>query len=220
MSLFAEKPASNMSISKRKPVYGIGINDADYITNQTINGTQATCPIYQTWRSMLFRCYDNSFQKRQPTYAGCSVAKEWLIFSKFRAWMKTQDWEGKQLDKDILVPGNKGYSPEACIFVSSQINVLITDNEALRGECPRGVYFHKARGKYSAQCSVNGKNKHIGSFTTIKAAEDAYLEFKTTLILELASTQEPRLMEALIRHAELIKSKSVLIDCITGNPRP
>jgi len=39
--------------------------------------------------------------------------------------MERQDWEGKHLDKDILIPGNKIYSPDRCIFVSSLINLLI-----------------------------------------------------------------------------------------------
>ena len=76
---------------------------------------------------MLQRCYSESHLVRQPTYKGCSVCEEWLTFSNFKSWMEQQDWEGKQLDKDLLVYKNKIYSPETCVFVSSVINSFFVE---------------------------------------------------------------------------------------------
>lgn len=121
---FIEITASELSLSQRKPVFGVGTNDADYLTNPTINGKQTKCSIYRTWQSMLMRCYSDKFQAKHPTYTGCSVCDEWLTFSSFRRWMIAQNWQGKQLDKDIRVNGNKVYSPETCCFVTHADNMI------------------------------------------------------------------------------------------------
>ena len=74
-----------------------------------------------------------------PTYKGCSVSEEWLRFSNFKRWMEKQDWDGKQLDKDILFEGNKVYSAETCVFVTSVVNSFTSDSGAKRGEWLIGV---------------------------------------------------------------------------------
>ena len=211
MNTFIELPATKQSITSRTSTYGHGINDADYMVNQKVNGKKLMCPFYRAWKDMLTRCYSKKFQERYPTYLGCSVFKEWLTFSSFKSWMIKQDWEGKQLDKDLMVLGNKEYGPESCLFVSGAINALITDNSASRGCFPKGVCFHKKVGKYISQCAVNGKQKYLGYFTSIPEAEKAYLIFKSELIKRVAVDEEannnPRLKSALLRHAELLKSK-------------
>jgi len=141
-----------MTMKIRKLVYGVGINDADYVVqrNETIyvNGKRTRkqvwiCPYYQAWKSMLERCYSIKYQERQPTYRGCSVSEEWLTFSVFKSWMEKQEWEGMQLDKDILFEGNKLYSKETCVFVSSVVNIFTTDRGASRGEWLIGVNWSK-----------------------------------------------------------------------------
>lgn len=109
---------------KRSLICGFGVNDADYYT-QT-KSPRWRCPYYQTWHSMLNRCYNEKHLRRQPAYLGCSVCGEWHKFSVFKAWMIKQDWEGKELDKDLLVQGNKVYGPETCVFVSGLVNKFIT----------------------------------------------------------------------------------------------
>ena len=121
---FIEMPASKKSLSFRKPVFGVGTNDADYIIDRRIDGKRVACPIYRAWKNMLKRCHSDKYQKDRPTYIGCSVCKEWLTFSNFRRWMLTQDWQGKQIDKDIKFKGNKIYSPETCMFVTNKENTI------------------------------------------------------------------------------------------------
>lgn len=119
---FVEIPSNNQSLANRKPVYGHGVNDADYVTCSTVNGKRVMCPIYRSWTNMLERCYGEKYQERRPTYIGCTVCNEWLTFSVFKSWMVTQDWTGKELDKDIRIKGNKTYSPETCCFVTTKEN--------------------------------------------------------------------------------------------------
>ena len=79
---------------------------------------------------MLGRCYNEYNLKRRPTYKGCEVCDEWLNFQNFAEWFDnnyyTIDNEAVCLDKDILIKGNKTYSPEACVFVPITINSLFT----------------------------------------------------------------------------------------------
>lgn len=136
MNTFIEIPARKNSLVQRKPIYGVGINDSPYIVTPVIDGKKLWCPYYQAWVNMMARCYSDKHKKKYPTYIGCSVIKEWRLFSNFRRWMVTQDWQGKQLDKDILVVGNKVYSPDNCMFVTMETNNLVLDGSTIRGKYP------------------------------------------------------------------------------------
>jgi hypothetical protein len=187
-------------ITKVKTIYVVGINDADYIISPTINGKQVMCPFYRKWHNMLKRCYSVNYQVKQPSYVGCTVSKEWLTFSNFKAWMEKQDWQGKQLDKDLLIQGNKIYSPEACLFVTKYINGLLTNCKSARGKLPQGVCWDKQAKKYTVKCNVNGKPKYLGLFDTPKAASEAYKTFKYNLISEVAQLQVEPLRSALLNY--------------------
>lgn len=62
--------------------------------------------------------------KNKPTYEGCTVCDEWLYFSNFKKWFDENYIEGFQLDKDIIIRGNKVYSPQTCCFVPKEINII------------------------------------------------------------------------------------------------
>jgi len=199
---FIEIPASNKSIAKRKPLFGVGINDSDYIVAKISDKGKIVCPYYRVWASMISRCYSSKYQKNRPTYKGCAVTSDWLIFSNFKRWMMTQEWQDKVLDKDILVTGNKIYSKDMCIFVTNQINTLLVDCARSRGMWPLGVNYKKQTNKFMACCSVNGKSNHIGYFTTPEEASAAYRAFKYRLILSASKEQVNPLKSALIRIAK------------------
>lgn len=198
----------------RKLVQGVGINDADYTVSirEIVVGADGKrkqrlvwrCPFYRTWDHMLERCYSKAYHQRKPTYTDCIVCEEWLIFSNFKSWMQAQDWEGNQLDKDLLLPGNKVYSPESCIFVSRRVNLFMIECNAKRGEWPIGVHWNKLSQKYIARIGDgNGSVQHIGSFTTPEAAHAAWLSAKLELAYELAAEQtDERVAKALIARYE------------------
>ena len=153
---------------------------------------------------MLKREFDCEFLKDNPTYKGCTIAKEWLTFSNFKAWMEKQDWKNKQLDKDILIPGNKHYSPETCVFVSHQINSLFGDHGAARGLYPQGVSHYKKRNKYVAQISKFGKHKLLGRFNSVNAAARCYAKAKVEYIETIALMQNNnKIKEGLMAHADI-----------------
>jgi len=187
MNDFPMIKATKRSVTLRRLVWGVGINDSDYQTQPTVGGKRFMCSYYMVWRGMLQRCYSPEFQNKNPTYKGCIVDNEWLTFSNFKNWMSLQRWEGLALDKDILVPGNKLYSPKTCRFVPLKINSLLNDHAAKRGNFPIGVSFHKATGKYQSECSENGKTVYLGRFNTPEAAHAAYKTHKSKVIRAIAT---------------------------------
>lgn len=209
---FVEIPATLNSIANRKPIQGVGINDANYrVSHKNKEGKQVRCPYYRVWAHMIERGYSNIVKKNHPTYRDCTVCDEWLLFSNFRAWMKDQNWEGKELDKDIIKPNNKLYSPETCCFVDHVANSIILGCAARRGALKQGVTFDKFNNKYKSQCGIPRKGaKNLGRFKTEQEAFDVYCEFKSALIFEIAHEQEDlRIKDGLIRHANLYKNGEI-----------
>lgn len=149
---------------------------------------------------MLERCYSDHSFKKYPTYIDCEVCPEWHTFSSFKAWMEAQDWKGKDLDKDLLVAGNKIYSPSACVFVSGQVNAFLLDHAAGRGDLPIGVTWNHKLGKFRAKCNnpFTGKREHLGYFSSPEAAHEAWRCRKHELACIYADQQvDPRIAEAL-----------------------
>ena len=209
-------------MKKPRKVYGVGINDADYaVRPRGPDGKQLWCPYYRAWSGMLKRAYCPKFHARQPTYIGVTVCEEWHSFMAFRAWMETQDWEGKQLDKDIIAPGNKVYSPDTCVFVSPNLNTLLLDSAATRGEWPIGASLHKRDKKFYAYIKEGGKQRHLGSFTCPHEAHMAWRKAKARIVLVAAREQDdPRVYAGLLRHAARIESGDYEeIAAYTNTPR-
>ena len=205
--MFIEIPASKNSLVQRKNVFGVGINDAPYISHYTDeNGKRFRCPYYVAWSSMIRRCYSKKSYIKNPTYINCSVSKEWLLFSNFREWMITQNWKGRALDKDILSQGDKIYSPDTCLFVPKSLNNLLCDRASLRGDYPLGVTFCKRDNLIYSNCVAYGKQIHLGCYKTSEDAHEAYKQFKSKHILEVAEEykNEPRLYEALKNHSRMM----------------
>ena len=198
-----------------KLVRGVGINDADYkVTIReeagVIGGKRRQkliwiCPFYRVWSRMLDRCYTNKFKNDNPTYRECTTCSEWLVFSKFKVWLEAQAWQGMELDKDLLIRGNKIYSPETCVFVTKMVNMFIIERDASRGRHPIGAYFNTRDGKFQAQCKnpFSGKTENLGLYVCPQEAHIAWLKRKLELAKLLAAEQDnPRVAEALIKRHE------------------
>jgi hypothetical protein len=147
--------------------------------------------VYNIWEDMIRRCY--SYNKYQ-TYKDCIVSDIWLNFQNFAQWYEQNYYEVNNrkmcLDKDILVKGNKIYSPNKCVFVPDYINSLFIKCNANRGEYPIGVIFDKERNKFIASCSIiennKIKNKFLGRYKVAEEAFYAYKTFKENYIQKVA----------------------------------
>ncbi|MCD8215254.1 MAG: hypothetical protein LUC97_06420 [Clostridiales bacterium] len=143
------------------------------------------------WNDMHSRCYNTKLHERCPSYATCTICDEWLEDRiKFYEWVKdnyyTIGLEQMDLDKDILVKGNKVYSPSTCIFVPHSINMLFTNGKAVRNNCPVGVHYDKYKGKYRVCMAVDGRNVKLHSWGTPEEAFAEYKQHKEALIMVTA----------------------------------
>jgi len=198
MNDFPIIPATKLSISQRTLVFGVGINDSDYATSANVGGLRVVCPVYRKWRDMLMRCYSARYQEKYPSYAGCYVVDEWLTFSNFSDWMVSNDYEGLELDKDILFCGNKVYSPSTCVFVKMKINRLLNNHRVGRGGMMLGV--SKSYGRFKSSCRSDGKTVYLGRFDSEIEAHDAYKEFKYSIIKKLSDGESEQIKSALLRY--------------------
>lgn len=190
-----------------KLVCGVGTNDANYVVTQwncyTVDGVRYQrliwrCPFHTKWLRMLQRCYG----VEHKAYLDVQVCQEWLTFSNFKSWMETQDWEGKELDKDLLGDGSL-YSPETCCFVDHQTNMFLIDRREYRGLYLPGVYYDRGCGKYRAQIKSPRRKAYIGVFSSEEAAHNAWLVEKRLDAMYLAEIQsDSRVAQKLIEFAE------------------
>lgn len=186
-------------------------------TSRYLNGSIKKS--YECWNSMIKRCYKD--RKTNHSYVDVFVCDEWLIYANFEKWYEENfyniDGETMCLDKDILVKGNKIYSPSSCCFVPHNINILFIKNT--KGKSYNGVYFNengKVKRKYQARCSVRVKEKgkliHIGSFYTEQEAFEAYRSFKLSYIRDVADMYKENLpnivYNAILKH-DIKKEKDV-----------
>lgn len=170
-----------------KTVYNIGYLGENYKYNKII---------YDEWFQMLQRCYDPYYLNKRPTYRDCTVCEEWHNFSNFTKWYEENYYEILNekmcLDKDILIKGNKIYSPQTCIFTPQRINLLFVKRDFCRGEFPIGCDCHKNSNKIRARCNTiednKIKRKCLGYFPINKPfqAFTCYKNFKENYIKQVA----------------------------------
>lgn len=168
--------------------------------------------IYAYWRRMLTRCY-NELEQQKPScraYIGCTVRDDWHNFQNFAEWAyaKDQAWfcEGNkiwELDKDLLVDGNRVYSADTCTFLPPDINIFLSDRDWSE-KCPRGVNYIKpatsgAKEGWIARCHVDGKRLYLGYYDDPMIAFYKYKEVKE----QYAKTLAERYKDSLERDAYL-----------------
>lgn len=162
---------------KKEPnlVFGVGISD--------MLKCAGTKEARHLWYGMLNRCYRPSLRCSR-TYQDCYVCDEWLTFSNFYMWYKEKYVEGYHIDKDILIKGNKMYSPDTCCFVPPRINTMLINRRNYRGNLPVGV-TNNSKG-FSANLSKCNKYVHVGTYNTPEEAFQAYKQAKEAYIKEVA----------------------------------
>jgi hypothetical protein len=169
---------------------------------------------YRAWSGVVERCYSSSRREVSLCYANATLATEWHNFQTFAKWFYSQNgadlnWE---IDKDLLVVGNKHYSPETCILLPAKINVAIT-----RIDCSGDVlghFYHKASNMYSCRvCTPTG-----AVVKYFKDKDDCirhYLQGKSFqfkhLALKWKSDLDPRAFDSLMRLSREYSDKSLYL---------
>ena len=167
-------------------VHGVGIFGTKYPSK--INGVLTK--EYKLWTHMLQRCYSTSLKKHRPTYKDCEVSDNFKSYEYFYEWCHSQvgfGIEGFELDKDLLIKGNKVYSENTCAFIPSEINLVLTRCTASRGKSLIGVYWSNTNKAFIAQVRKNkGKQECLGYFKTEVEAFNAYKQAKESFVKEQA----------------------------------
>lgn len=167
--------------ARKKPVYGVGINDMTTPVKEKVNGVIKSKKFYSVWMGILTRSYCPKFKTRNPSYAGVEVCDEWKFLSNFKIWFDYNYKDGYDLDKDIIVGGNKIYSPSTCIFIPHEINTFILESNRKRGDCMIGVCKQKTKSgniKFVAQIADSGRSHYVGQFDTEIEAHVAWKKAK------------------------------------------
>ena len=196
------KEIKNGSISNplHKSLCGVGyIGIGRYVTSNNKEKTKE----YSYWHGIINRCYNKKRKNGNNFYEPMYAKEIWHNFQNFAEWMeqnynpKTMD--GWHLDKDILIKGNKVYSPETCCFVPQEINTVFTKRQSKRGDYPIGVT--KVCSSYKVQLNIYGILNYLGTFKTIEEAFQVYKEAKENYIKEVADKWkdliDPRVYEAM-----------------------
>lgn len=178
-----------------KTLYGIGyIGHGKY--KPSIN--KQNTPAYNQWVSMLERCYCEKRRYRTMSYVDCNVCSEWHNFQNFAEWFYENRYEcGErlQVDKDILVSGNRTYSPQTCILVPQTLNTMFINRPNNRG-LPNGMY------KIKDGFSVKYNHENLGVYKTIAEAYSVYSQKKKQEIIKVANTYKniisPKVYQAIL----------------------
>lgn len=186
-------------------VLGVGYTgEGDFVARAAGKTTNE----YSLWHGILLRCYYEGERSIHKAYKDVVVCDEWLNFQNFATWCQDQvgfnsdKWE---IDKDVLVRGNKVYSPTTCCFLPQEINRLFS---GILGSCYG--YSIRENGTYRVRCTVDGKEFTIGHFTCKDKAFMAYKSAKEGEIKRLANKWkneiDPRAYSALMAF-EILQNK-------------
>lgn len=167
--------------------FGQGIySSVDEYGNKTKN--------YISWYNMFKRCYSTSYK----TYKNVSVCEEWKCFQNFAKWHEEnydprtmQTWD---LDKDILCPECKEYSPDNCAFVPHMLNTLFIVNITRKDKnLPSGIY--KIKNKFKAEFRIKdySNDGYLGLYLTVEEAEFKVNEAKENYIKNLINMHKENL---------------------------
>ena len=185
-------------------VFDVGIVGTKYPTR--VNGRKTK--EYILWCHMFERCYSDTYKKKYPTYIDCECSENFKSYEYFYEWCHKQIGfgnQGFQLDKDLLIKGNKVYDENTCVFLPNEINILLTKRTALRGEYLIGVHWSNSNKAFVAKvCKNKGKQEYLGSFNTELEAYNAYKTAKEAFVKEQAnkfkSQIDPRAYSALMKY--------------------
>lgn len=167
-------------------VYGAGYLGVGGVS-PTLNGRSTLCG--ERWRQMLKRCYERSYQEKNPTYVGVAVCPEWHNFQNFAEWHASQPGSSNrdfELDKDLAIIGSRIYSPETCTFVPGRINCLIGVRSKDNG-LQTGVSWHRKSGKFQVDCrDERGIPRFLGWYDSPSVAASVYSDFKQGVLKAVA----------------------------------
>lgn len=198
---------TDLKFGKVKNPYAPSIHGVGYVGvgKHKVSVASRKTKTHQVWSSMMERGYCEKYKYKNPTYLECSVHPDWHNFQVFAEWYTNHESYGLgyHLDKDLLIKGNKVYSEDTCCLLPRDINAAILSGGSCRKDLPVGVYLIKRNSKYFSSVRKFNKNTHLGVFSTIDEAAEAYKIAKKAHLIELANiwkeTIDSKVYEALLK---------------------
>ncbi|CAH9014585.1 putative homing endonuclease HNH [Vibrio phage 496E54-1] len=136
---------------------------------------------YNRFGGMIYRCYN---PKSYETYKDSFVEEKWHNFQTFAGWVDSE-WKEEyrvsgiqfELDKDLLVKGNKVYSESTCCLIPKEVNMTLVKGDKHRGSSLIGTSLTK-KGRFRARGYFNGVAIELGLFDEEHLAFEAYKKNK------------------------------------------
>lgn len=175
---------NNITKGNVKDNYSPSVCDIGFIGEGLFKSTvnSVTTPHYASWHNMICRCYDKNQVINNPTYKDCTVDKIWHNFQNFAEWFEQNykpHMEGWHLDKDILVKGNKVYSPETCCFLPDEINKLFHRSNYIKAISFKGT-------KFIVSSNIKNQKQYLGLFDTQDEAFRVYENHRKKYLEKIA----------------------------------
>lgn len=167
-------------------LYGVGRIGNKYPVSIDCKPTKE----YTVWQGILRRCCDVGFKDKNPTYKNVTCCNEWFLFENFYKWLHEQEnfekWSsgdkwGWAVDKDILIKGNKIYSPETCCLVPQNVNQLFKKKYVECDDLSISISFQISLSKIGNEFQIKYHNpftNKIEHFSSYKEIEQLHQVFK------------------------------------------
>lgn len=192
-------------------LYGVGFSGVGTYA-MTISGKGKPTRAYKAWSGIIERCYSDKLRQSRPCYSDVTVDNQWHNFQNFAKWFYSQkgaelNWE---IDKDLLVTGNKHYSPDTCILLPARLNTAIIHVGS--DKHVSGCFYHEDADLYSTVASTptGSRTKY---FTTKEECMNYYFKSKSEQLSFLANEWkediDPRAFDSFIRLSKEYLKKSL-----------
>lgn len=164
------------------------IGEGIYKRSYNVNGNNITYKDFRTWYEMHRRAENYSGFK--PEYSDVKVCEEWYNFQNFAKWYHENYYEVKgdvmNLDKDILQPQSRIYSPDTCCFLPRRLNEIFHNLNKIRSNgLPVGIEWARRKTSedgYRVKVTYvddNNRRKYVRkTFDCLEDAKEFYSKFK------------------------------------------
>jgi len=187
----------------------------EYVPYITLKSNTA----YSIWNGIYNRYYKADGRTYGRCYDEATMCDSWLNNrDSFVEWYMNNyyecDYESMDIDKDLLVPGNKHYSPETCCILPQTLNVMLSNCKKHRSrkginynmDLPLGVRYDDRVQVYYGQIRPFGHDESVklSYWEMPEQAFEEYKRFKQADIIIMAAKYKSKIprhvYESLIKY--------------------
>lgn len=163
---------------------------------------------YRVYNGIYRRCYDPEVKKMYPHYKDSAMCDGWKESPESLSEWYESEWyeidEDLVVDKDLLFPGNKEYSPSKCCLLPASLNTLLSNYKKhyyredtilsrKNNNLPLGVRYDINREKYYGQIKIDDNLITLGYKDTKEEAFEDYKRHKEAYIVVIADRYKDKI---------------------------